>query len=180
MIDRYCPSYRTSLGYTDAEKFQTYLTTDGKMMTKDDIVTSITFLSKLLCEYFNKKVFLIVDEYDAPFNSSIGKIYFPSLVGIVRGMFHGIKNNETVKKVIFTGILKIAKESLFSGLNNFYEFTVLDPDYAPFFGFTESEVEELLKKCMIKNTEEETSKQISQFKFWYNGYRIGDYIIFNP
>ena len=95
-------------------------------------------------------------------------------------MFRGIKNNKAIEKVIFTGILRIAKESLFSGLNNFCEFTVLNSGYAQFFGFTESEVEELLKKCMIKNTEKEVSEQVSQFKYWYNGYRIGGCIIFNP
>ena len=180
LIDRYSPSHRTNPVYTDAEKFKMYLSTDGEMITKDRIVRSITFLSRLLCEYFNKKVFVIVDEYDAPLNSSIGKAHFPSLVGIIREMFRGIKNNNAIEKVIFTGILRIAKESLFSGLNNFCDFTVLDEDYAQFFGFTESEVEELLKKFMTKTTKEETSRQLSQFKFWYNGYRIGEYIIYNP
>ena len=121
-----------SQGYTDAEQFRTYLTTDGKMITKVDIVTSITFLSKLLCEYFNRKVFVIVDEYDTPLNSSIGKAHFPAIVGIIREIFRDIKNNETVEKVILAGILKIAKESVFSGLNNFCEFTVLNSGYASF------------------------------------------------
>ena len=166
--------------YTDVEKFQMYLSTDGEMITKDHIETSITFLSRLLYDYFKKKVFVIVDEYDAPLNSSIGKNHFSSLVGIIREMFRGIKNNEAIKKAIFTGILRISKENLFSGFNNFCDFTVLDEDYAQFFGFTESEVEELLKKFMTKTTKEETSRQLSQFKFWYNGYRIGEHVIYNP
>ena len=132
MIDRYSPGHRINPIYTDAEQFRTYLTTNGKMITRDDLVTSITFLSKLLCEYFKKTVFVIVDEYDAPLNSSIGKPHFPSLVGIIREIFRDIKNNETVEKVILAGILKIAKESVFSGLNNFCEFTVLNSGYASF------------------------------------------------
>ena len=92
----------------------------------------------------------------------------------------GCKNNHSVKKSIFTGILKIAKENLFSDLNNFREYTVLDSEFANYFGFTEANVEMILKENLVTTTSEEKAYQISNLKLWYNGYQMGTYTMFNP
>ena len=125
---------------------------------------------------------MLIDEYDAPLNSAIGKGYYSLIVETIREMFrHGMKNNNHVEKAVMTGILRVAKADLFSGLNNFSEYGVLDKKYAENFGFTEAEVNQLLEDNLEERlAQEEKELQKTQVKTWYNGYNIGDYTIYNP
>ena len=111
-------------------------------MTQDkdiQIYESIQMLSQILQENFNKNVFIIIDEYDAPLNSSIGKEYFSFISEHLGAMYRlGMKNNKFVEKSIMTGILPLAKANLFSGLNNFIEYGVLNKLFAEHFGFTDA------------------------------------------
>ena len=165
----------------DLEIFNRIYNQHGQNANEVDLKTSIQFLSQLLHEHFGKRVYVLIDEYDAPMNSSIGQGYYEDVVGIIRGIFrHGMKNNEHLEKAIMTGILRIAKADLFSGLNNFSEYGVLDSKYAEHFGFTEVEVEQLLQDNLEGDSQQEITLQKDQVKAWYNGYRIGNEVIYNP
>ena len=115
-------------------------------ITDIDVQNSIFTLSFILKEHFGIKVIILIDEYDTPINCSIGKGFYLYTVSLFRSMFRAsLKDNSNVEKTILTGILRIAKADLFSGLNNFWEYGVQDSKYAEYFGFTESEVNNLLE-----------------------------------
>ena len=164
-----------------------------KFMTKEvdfsELQTSIFQLSEMLHGHFGQKVLILIDEYDTPFNDwyvlqlareipfSEESTYFQNVLGLFRGLLsHALKDNIFLQKGVAIGILRVAKASLFSGLNNFGEDSVLDEDYAQNFGFTEEDVNTLLHTCgMDQNLE--TAQTL---KSWYNGYNIGGITIYNP
>lgn len=142
--------------------------------TYSDISNSIWSLSKLMYEYYQKPVIILIDEYDVPMaKGSVGK-YYDEIIDIMRYMLSkALKDNPYLKFAALTGCLRIAKESIFTGLNNLYVDTISGNKYNEFFGFTEKEVDKLL-----------SDTELTPYKFivkdWYDGYRFGQKEIYCP
>ena len=139
-----------------------------------ELSASLLRLSKMLAEHYRRAPIIIIDEYDTPIQEGYSKAFYDEIVGFMRNFFSGaFKDNRNLSYGFLTGILRIAQESIFSGLNNLTVNSVMDEEYDEFFGFTESEVHELLKYYGV--TEKET-----ELKEWYNGYDFGNREIYNP
>ncbi|MEN0016590.1 MAG: AAA family ATPase, partial [Bacteroidota bacterium] len=143
---------------------------------------SLYFLSELLHEYHGQRVFVLLDEYDAPLNNTF---FNPELYGQVLRFMRGLlgdcfKDNAYLEKGIMTGILRIAKADLFSGINNFQEYSLLDEEYAEHFGFTDAEVNTLFAQPSVKELMKAPTPDPEAIKAWYNGYTIGGITIYNP
>ncbi|MGZ3634205.1 MAG: AAA family ATPase, partial [Parachlamydiaceae bacterium] len=136
---------------------------------------SLLLLSEWLHRYHKTQVILLIDEYDAPAHAAyIGNYYDTMIVFLRNWLSAGLKDNVHLERAVLTGILRIAKESIFSGLNNVETFTILDEIFQDKFGLLESEVEELLKSYDL-------IEKLPQMREWYNGYRIGSCTgIYNP
>ncbi|WP_341757412.1 AAA family ATPase [Candidatus Tisiphia endosymbiont of Ditula angustiorana] len=140
---------------------------------------SLKFLSQILYKHFKQKVYILIDEYDTPINNAYLELgyktkEFDRIILLFRGIFgSSLKTNPYLEKGVITGILRIAKANLFSDLNNVTEYTLLDKKFAKFYGFTQTEVDELLTKVSTKTNPEE-------IKNWYNGYAFGGEVIYNP
>ena len=135
---------------------------------------SIKQLSEYLERYHNEKVVILVDEYDTPIQAGYGKFY-EEVVSFMRNLLSGaFKDNANLYKGIITGILRVSKESIFSGLNNLSVYSILDNQFSDKFGFTEQEVKEIIKDFEVKT-------DYNQIKKWYNGYKFGRVKgIYNP
>lgn len=135
---------------------------------------ALLMLTECLFKHHGQKPIILIDEYDTPIQSGYLYDYYNDIVGFLRSFFGaGLKDNPFLFKSVLTGILRVSKESLFSGLNNLKSYSMLHPKYAPYFGFTESEVESLLDKANLND-------RANEFKRWYNGYQIGDCVLYNP
>lgn len=131
-------------------------------------------LSSMLAAHYKKKVIIIIDEYDTPVQQGFLNGYYDRVVGFMRNLFSAaLKDNMNLEFGILTGILRIAKESLFSGLNNLVVNTIMDEKYAEYFGFTAQEVEEM---CRYYGKE----AKIREIRDWYDGYLFGNKEIYNP
>ena len=150
-----------------------------KYLGEDDDQTlleqSLLFLSSVLHRFHQKKVILLIDEYDTPAHAAYVGKYYDTLITFLRNwLSSGLKDNKSLEKGVLTGILRIAKETIFSGLNNLRTFTILHVDFQDKFGLTESEVKALLQEYDLVDCHDEMRK-------WYNGYRIGSCEgIYNP
>ena len=152
-----------------------------KNLDTSEICQGLHFLSELLYKHFDQKVFILVDEYDAvinscyhDFNNKEKEAEFKKILDLFRGMFGvALKSNDYLEKALITGILRIAKANLFSDLNNIREYNLLSEEFAEYYGFTQLEVDELLKQIPFSIDKEE-------IKYWYNGYTFGNQIIYNP
>ncbi|WP_341751157.1 AAA family ATPase [Candidatus Tisiphia endosymbiont of Piscicola geometra] len=169
------------LKLNEKDDFAIYLSQE---ITIENIKNSLSILSKLLYKHYNRKVWVLIDEYDTPINSAyryFGKneTEFQKVLELFRGIMKSTFKKETgeselpVERGVITGILRITKAELFSGLNNVREYTLLDKKFAKFYGFTQAEVDELLTVVPTKTNPEE-------IKNWYNGYRFGGEVIYNP
>lgn len=144
---------------------------DGKVI----IEKSLLLLSEWLHRHHNKRVILLIDEYDTPAHAAYVGKYYDTLIGFLRNWLSaGLKDNAYLEQGVLTGILRIAKESIFSGLNNINTFTILNETFSDKFGLLESEVKQLLEDYDL-------SEKLSDIRKWYNGYRIGSSTnIYNP
>ncbi|WP_341752538.1 MULTISPECIES: AAA family ATPase [unclassified Candidatus Tisiphia] len=153
-------------------------------VTLDNIKNSLAILSHLLYKHYNRKPWVLIDEYDTPINSAYrwfgtNEAEFQKVLEIFRGIMKSTFKRETgdqelpVERGVITGILRISKAELFSGLNNVSEYSLLDEPFAKVYGFTAREVEELLSKVPLTISPAEV-------KGWYNGYSFGGEIIYNP
>ena len=136
---------------------------------------SVKELSEYLSRHHNKPVILLVDEYDVPLQNAYVEGYYDEAVKFFK-TFYGVtfKDNSYLEKTVLTGVSRVAKESIFSGANNFKVFTVLDNEFADDFGITEKEMEKVIEDFEIQDSKEE-------IKRWYDGYQIGDVEgIYNP
>ena len=139
-----------------------------------DLNTSLELLSDFLCEYYGKKVILLIDEYDSPIINAFDKGYYNEAINFFQVFYSSVlKTNDSLKYGILTGITRIIKEGIFSGLNNLYVNTILSKDYTEYFGLLESEVTEILDYFDMKY-------KIEEVRSWYNGYLFGDKQIYNP
>ncbi|QTA81720.1 AAA ATPase-like domain-containing protein, nuclease domain-containing [Desulfonema limicola] len=131
-------------------------------------------LSMYLGRCYNMPVVILIDEYDTPIHAGYAKGYYEQIISFMRNFLSGgLKDNTYLFKGVLTGILRVAKESVFSGLNNLGVYTLLDKEFNTFFGFTEPETANLLKDYDLSNRFNEVSS-------WYNGYNFGGEIIYNP
>ena len=139
-----------------------------------DLNTSLELLSDFLCEYYGKKVIVLIDEYDSPIINAFDKGYYNEAIEFFQVFYSSaLKTNDSLKYGILTGITRIIKEGIFSGLNNLYVNTVLSKNYAEYFGLLESEVIEMLDYFDMKY-------KIEEVRSWYNGYLFGNEQIYNP
>ena len=142
--------------------------------TKSSICVSLKLLSKLLSTHYGKQVVILLDEYDVPLDKAYQYGYYPQMVQMMRLLFsHTLKTNHNIFLAVITGCLRIAKESIFTGLNNFKVRTISDVDYGEYFGFTDKEVIEMLRYYGIEETFE-------RIKEWYDGYHFGNVDVYCP
>ncbi len=140
-----------------------------------DLLNSVKMLSKLLYNYYNRPVMLFIDEYDVPIQTAYVEGYYEQAIKFLK-TFYGttFKDNPYLEKTVLTGVSRVAKESIFSGANNFKVFTVLDNEFADDFGITSEEMDKVIKDFDVVDDKEEIKK-------WYDGYRIGNIDgIYNP
>lgn len=131
-------------------------------------------LSTYLFAHHKKPVILLIDEYDTPIQSGYLYGYYDEVFGFFRHLFSGaLKTNPYLHQAVLTGILRVSKESLFSGLNNIDVYSMFRSEYSEYFGFTEPEVADLLKQSKLSLT-------LEQVRYWYNGYQIGAATVYNP
>lgn len=139
-----------------------------------EYVFSLQALSRMLHQHHKQAPVIIIDEYDTPIQDGFVNGYYDDAVEFIRSFFSAaLKDNSHARQIVMTGILRIAKESIFSGLNNIRVFSVLDKKFSEFFGFTTSEVQQMAAYY------EQTDK-LPELKAWYDGYKFGDTEIFNP
>ena len=144
---------------------------------KADNVTyarAVQFLSECLSIYHNQKTVILLDEYDVPLGNAFFNGFYDQMVSFIHSLFESaLKTNESLKLAVVTGCLRISKESIFTGLNNLNIVSVLNEDYAEYFGFTQHEVDKLLETYDIMQRKDE-------IKDWYNGYIFGNTEVYNP
>ncbi len=146
----------------------------ARKANQQDVEQSILFLSNCLHEHYGKKVCILIDEYDTPVQIGYLKKYYDEIAGLFRNLLGAaLKDNPYLYKAVLTGILRVSKESFFSGLNNLSVYSILSSEYGDYFGFTEDEVSALLAKSNLQT-------KLEEIRSWYNGYQIGNHRIYNP
>lgn len=157
------------------EEKEDYLKIIRKEGSQVAFASSLTNLTEWMYRYHKTKIIVLIDEYDAPAHAAYMGGYYEIMIEFLRNWLSGgLKDNVYLERGIVTGILRIAKESIFSGLNNISTFTILDEQFQDKFGLVESEVIELLREYHLES-------RLAEVKKWYDGYRIGSYEgIYNP
>ena len=140
----------------------------------DEYATAFAFLSECLFKYHKKKAIILIDEYDVPLENAYFRGFYDKMIDFIRSLFESaLKTNPYLEKSVITGCLRISKESIFTGLNNLKVDSVLRTEYGDSFGFTESEVEEMLAYYNLQ-------EELPEVKRWYDGYLFNDIEIYNP
>ena len=140
----------------------------------DDLTTTLKFLTKILYEKYNKKIVVLVDEYDSPLVSAYINGYYEKAKNFFKTFYSLVlKDNNYLQMGVLTGIIRVIKAGIFSDLNNLRTYTILSDDYTDSYGLTEEEVEKSLKDYGIE-------AEISKVKDWYDGYKFGDSEVYNP
>lgn len=140
----------------------------------EDLKISLRVITNALYTYYQQKVIVLIDEYDVPLQSAYQNNYYEEMVEFLRSVFSSaLKTNDALEKGVMTGCLRISKESIFTGLNNFTAYSVLNNISSESFGFTELEVKKLLKDYNL-------SEKMDEVKEWYDGYQFGNKEIYNP
>ena len=142
--------------------------------TSEKIDDSLQLLSKLLYKHYNQKVVLLIDEYDVPLDKAFNHGYYREMVSLIRGLFgQALKTNEYLQFAVLTGCLRVSKESIFTGLNNFKVLSIMDTRFDEHFGFTDADVRQILAYYDL-------SDHFDEIKSWYDGYRFGDTDVYCP
>ena len=145
-----------------------------KKASIDDLTTALKFLTKILYEKYNKKVVVLIDEYDSPLVSAYINGYYENAKDFFKTFYSSVlKDNNYLQMGVLTGIIRVIKAGIFSDLNNLSTYTILSDDYTDSYGLTEEEVEKSLKDYGIE-------AEISKVKDWYDGYKFGDSEVYNP
>ena len=146
----------------------------NKFKSMADIYSSLNMLSRLLYQHYGKKVIIIIDEYDVPLDKAYQSGFYDEMVKFIRLFFgSALKTNEYLEFAVLTGCLRVSKESIFTGLNNFKVMGISDTRFAEYFGFTDSEVMDMLEYYGLED-------KYALFKEWYDGYRFGNTEIYCP
>ena len=148
---------------------------DGSFVfSKDKLISSLQLLSQLLYKHYGQKVVILIDEYDVPLDKAFQNGYYKEMVSLIRGLFgQALKTNEFLQFAVLTGCLRVSKESIFTGLNNFEINSIVDIDHDEQFGFTDDEVMKLL-------SDYDRSERYHDAKEWYDGYHFGNADIYCP
>ena len=148
---------------------------DGSFVfSKDKLISSLQLLSQLLYKHYGQKVVILIDEYDVPLDKAFQNGYYKEMVSLIRGLFGLVlKTNEFLQFAVLTGCLRVSKESIFTGLNNFEINSIVDIDHDEQFGFTDDEVMKLL-------SDYDRSERYPDVKEWYDGYHFGNADIYCP
>lgn len=158
-----------ALTSVDREAFMKILTGN-----EENIENSLKTLSRLLYKHYGKKVVILIDEYDVPLDKAYQNGYYHEMVSLIRGLFgQALKTNDYLQFAILTGCLRISKESIFTGLNNFKVLSIMDTRFDEQFGFTDSEVEKLLAAYNLDS-------HFTEIKEWYDGYHFGNADVYCP
>ena len=158
-----------ALTSVDREAFMKILTGN-----EENIENSLKTLSRLLYKHYGKKVVILIDEYDVPLDKAYQNGYYHEMVSLIRGLFgQALKTNDYLQFAILTGCLRISKESIFTGLNNFKVLSIMDTRFDEQFGFTDSKVEELLAAYNLDS-------HFTEIKEWYDGYHFGNANVYCP
>ena len=162
---------KTSEALTDEDKAYFVKMLTG---TDENINDSLRKLSQLLYKHYGKKAVILIDEYDVPLDKAYQNGYYHEMVSLIRGLFgQALKTNDYLQFAILTGCLRISKESIFTGLNNFKVLSIMDTRFDEQFGFTDSEVEELLAAYNLDS-------HFTEIKEWYDGYHFGNADVYCP
>jgi len=159
------------LSVFDKDKFKAILERKGSIV---DFLEGLSNLIRIMNKHYKEKVIVLIDEYDVPIQESYLRDYHEEVVILIRNVLTAaLKDNNNLERAMVTGILRVAKESIFSGLNNIQVHTMFSYKFNDKFGFTENEVIELLKYYNL-------DEKFIELKEWYNGYIFGDKVIYNP
>ena len=164
------------LSVNEKEKYSALIALDKGQYVMDEamLTSSLEVLSSLLCQHYERKVILLIDEYDVPLDKAFHHGYYEEMVSLIRGLFgQALKTNEFLQFAVLTGCLRVSKESIFTGLNNFKILSITDARFDEHFGFTEAEVTQLL-------TDYQLEEHFAETKEWYDGYRFGNANIYCP
>ncbi len=157
----------------DEDELSEYLSVEKKVATMDTYQLSLKKLSYYLMRYYKQPVIILIDEYDAPIENGFINGFYDNVINFMRNFLGAaLKTNDSLKFACLTGILRVSKESIFSGLNNIRIYSILDKQYSEYFGFLPQEVDILLDEYGVENKEE--------VKKWYDGYNFGGTEIYNP
>lgn len=166
----------TNLSDRDREKYRVLTAfADGHYQMSDDVLYgSLQTLSELLYKHFNQKTVILIDEYDVPLDKAFQYGYYREMVALIRALFgRALKTNEALAFAVLTGCLRVSKESIFTGLNNFKILSITDSRFDEQFGFTDKEVQKLLADYHLE-------ARFSETKEWYDGYRFGNVDVYCP
>lgn len=142
--------------------------------TMDDVQESLKMLSSLLYQHYGQKTILLIDEYDVPLDKAFQHGYYKEMVALIRGLFgQALKTNDYLQFAVLTGCLRVSKESIFTGLNNFKVLSITDSRFDEHFGFTDAEVKTLLDDYNL-------TAHYGETKEWYDGYRFGSVDVYCP
>ena len=142
--------------------------------TRSDVQDSLRMLSQLLYRHYGQKVILLIDEYDVPLDKAYHHGYYNEMVALIRGLFgQALKTNDYLQFAVLTGCLRVSKESIFTGLNNFDVNSIVDIEHDEQFGFTDAEVRQLLTDYGFQD-------HFAEAKEWYDGYRFGNSDVYCP
>lgn len=166
----------TNLSDRDREKYRVLTAfADGHYQMSDDVLYgSLQTLSELLYKHFNQKTVILIDEYDVPLDKAFQHGYYREMGALIRALFgRALKTNEALAFAVLTGCLRVSKESIFTGLNNFKILSITDSRFDEQFGFTDKEVQKLLADYHLE-------ARFSETKEWYDGYRFGNVDVYCP
>ena len=163
----------TSEKVSDEDK-KDFLNIKSRKAKDDEYNTALKILSDCLYAYHNKKVIILIDEYDVPLESAYFKGYYDKMVSLIRSVFESaLKTNNSLEFGVLTGCLRISKESIFTGLNNLKINSITTIDYSEYFGFTDNEVQSFADAYGLLS-------RYDDIKDWYDGYQFGETEIYNP
>ncbi len=162
----------SNLSHLQLDQFHCIVT---KKADQQQLESALEFLSQCLYQHHGKKVYILIDEYDTPLNKAYGnEEYLKAMVEFMRNLFSAaLKDNNALERGVLTGILRLSKDSMLSGLNNLKTYTLLDQGYSSYFGLSDVEVQDLFARQNL-------STCLDEVKSWYNGYRIGNLVMYNP
>ena len=144
-----------------------------KTAPAEEIKASLLLLTKLMQAHYKKPVILLIDEYDVPIAKASAKGYYAEMLDVVKGLMQALKDNDALRFAVVTGCLRIAKESIFTGTNNFVSDTISSSHLNEYFGFTQTDVDRLLKDA-------DCQEHAAAIKNWYDGYHFGDLDVYCP
>ena len=164
------------LSENEKKRYKAIISLNNGMNTMNEkmLISSLQVLSQLLYKHFGKKVIILIDEYDVPLDKAFQNGFYREMVSLIRGLFGmALKTNDSLQFAVLTGCMRISKESIFTGLNNFEVLSILNDQYDESFGFTDAEVKKILNDYNLKD-------HYLEVKEWYDGYRFGNVEVYCP